>query len=147
LLAWQHNIYLSNRRALIWFTGTQGKVRRGKVILLKSRPDFEGVLCTLGGRHVALDAKVTASVLYRHDHKRLHQLRDLWEVHEAGGVAFLLISHQLERFYSVWPQPSWAYREPFSIRLDQLDGRGVEVVRAGSNRLPDWLSTIEEVYR
>jgi penicillin-binding protein-related factor A (putative recombinase) len=154
LLDWQHGIYWADRRALVWKTGLRAEVKNSRLrgssaetCLVKARPDYEGVLITRNGRHVCFDAKTCAHLLYRHDPRRLHQLQALWDVHEACGIAFLLVSLNLEREYLIWPQPGWATAQPFSIRLDQLDGRGVEIARAGGYQLPNWLSTIEEVFR
>ena len=147
LLDWYHNICQAQGRGLFWHNGTQGKIVHGQAILIRSRPDYSGILSALGGRYCAFDAKMTAYLLYRHDRKRLRQLKDLWDVHEAKGIAFLFVSLNLERHFLVWPQPSWAYGDPFSIRLDQLDGRGVEVPRSGGYQLPDYVSILEEVHR
>lgn len=144
LLQWQHNQYQASRRAFIYPNGTQGKMRGGHAILMRSRPDFEGVLTCLGGRHVAFDAKMSASLTYRHHKEQAHQLADLWQIQEAGGIAFLLISVNLDRFFIVYPRYEWAQAQIATIRLDQMTSwEGCEVQVSGNYRLPDWLSVIE----
>lgn len=144
LLEWQHNLYQSQRRAFLYRNGTQGKIRGGKAILVRSRPDFSGMLTCMGGRYVSFDAKLTASAHYYHPTERLHQLKDLWEVHQAGGISFLLISLNLERTFLIWPDYSWENAQKFSIRLDQMTSwEGCEVRTSGFNQLPDWLTTVE----
>lgn len=152
VLQWQHNVYAANRRAHVWHNGLKAEVRNGKggaqylTHLVKSRPDYEGVLTDLGGRHVAFDAKHTQEITYHHDRRRLHQLRDLWDIHEAGGIAFLLVSWNLERYWLCWPEPGWSMTKPYTVKLPEMSpDRGIEVPTGGSYKLPDWLSTLEEV--
>lgn len=147
-IEWGNNILQANGRAFIYRNGTQGKIAKGRAILVRSRPDFEGVLTTLGGRHVAFDAKLTASMRYAHPTDRLHQLEDLWRVQDAGGIGFLLVSFNMERYFIVWPADEWKDRKFASIRLDQMASwEGVEVPVAGGYSLPDWLSTLERLYQ
>jgi penicillin-binding protein-related factor A (putative recombinase) len=154
LLKWTHNTYRANSLAWVWQNGTKGIVRRGQVILQQSLPDFGGVITSLNGRYVSFDAKLmsagrskTGALRYSHPSDRLHQLRDLWDVQKAGGIAFLLISVDLERFFMVWPQASWGDEHPFSVRLDALeDEQGIEFERNGFYKLPDWLSVIQHKY-
>lgn len=145
-LNWQHNLYASQGRALIYHNGTQGKVRGGKTILAKSRPDYAGILTSLGGRYCSFDAKMSATMTYHHDRRRAHQLVDLWDVHAAGGIAFLLVSLQMERFFLLWPQAFWQRGEFSSVKLNEIrvTGLGVEVPLAGGYSLPDWLQVIEQ---
>lgn len=144
LIKWQNNIYANNERALIWHNGTQGKVRGGRAILVKSRPDFEGVLTCGGGRHLAFDAKLISKPVYRHSADRRHQLINLYDVQQARGVAFLLISVNMDRFCVVWPMESWKDGICPSIHLDRLEAwEGIEAPRAGSYNLPDYLTELE----
>lgn len=145
-LQWQHNQYAANHRALIYHNGTQGKVRGGKTILAKSRPDYSGILTSMGGRYCSFDAKMVATMTYRHDARRPHQLSDLYQVHAAGGIAFLLVSVNLERFYILWPQSEWQFGKRVAVKLGDVcgAGTGVEVPLAGGYSLPDWLQVIEQ---
>ena len=150
LLIWQHSIYQGNRKATIWNNGLKAEVkssrRRGdditghnNIVLVKSRPDFEGVLTCMQGRHVAFDAKVVSTMRYRHENRRMHQLADLYDVHIAGGIAFLLVAVNLEDFFIVWPHSVWG-RAKFSVDL----GLCQRVPINGNYRLPDWLSIVQE---
>jgi len=146
LLEWKHNAYRANNQAVVWFNGTKASVRGGRVIMEQSRPDFEGVL--RGGRHVAFDAKHVMVPEYRHDRRRAHQLRDLWEVHEAGGVAFLLVSVRLDDFYLLWPAYEWRDDKPYHVHLDALASwEGARVPVAGGYGLPDWLEIVRKERR
>lgn len=146
-LNWQHNIDNANQRALIWHNGTQGIVRKGKAILVRSQPDYTGVLTCLGGRLVSFDAKLIKTPYYHHPLDRLHQLKALYEVQQAGGIAFLLVSVEMERFFLLWPTLAWRDEFPYSLRVDRMEsGQGIEIERGGSNRLPDWLSAIHQIY-
>ena len=141
----QHNIYNANRLALVWHNGTSGMIRRGKAILVRSQPDYSGILTCMGGRHISFDAKLTATPRYHHPTDRLHQLSALWEVQEAGGISFLLISIELERFFLIWPDLSWRDQRPFSLNLDTLEDRpdrGIEFYRDGGYGLANWLKVV-----
>lgn len=145
VLQWQHNTYRANNLAVVWHNGTKSEVRGGKVIMLQSRPDFEGCLTCQSGRHVAFDSKHVTVPEYRHDSRRRHQLRDLWEVHEAGGIAFLLVSVRLESYYLLWPTYEWRDEQPYHVKLDQLAAwEGEAVPIAGGYQLPDWLAVVTQ---
>jgi penicillin-binding protein-related factor A (putative recombinase) len=155
--------YAANRRALIHKTNLAAKIhvnrRDGstKAVAMKSRPDFEGMVTTLGGRFISFDAKMTASLTYRHSNERLHQLVDLWDVEEYGGIAFLLVFAEILhrdamrqpdlRCFLLWPQLSWRDARPYSIRLDKLGEKdGIEIPVGSGYGLPDWLSAVERIY-
>lgn len=147
LLNWKHNQYAANNLAYVWHAGTQGKIVKGKPILIKSQPDYAAILSCLNGRFCAFDAKHCAKALYSHPTDRLHQLSSLWAVQEAGGIAFLFVSWNLERHFLLWPQVSWRDERPYSVRLDRLERHhGVEVWTGGSFDLPDWLGVIKALY-
>ncbi len=147
LLNWQHNIYRNAARALVWHNGTRGEIHGGRAVLVKSRPDYDGILTSMAGRHVSFDAKVTASWTYHHDRKRLHQLVDLFDVGRAGGLAFLLVSLDLERFFLVWSDSSWVDPKNYHVDLRRIaigENRiGIEVPVGVEYKLPDWLTALE----
>src|SRR5688572_5576772 len=98
-LRWQHHQYAANNRALVWQNGVKSIVRRGTVVQLPSLPDFGGILTTIGGKYCSFDSKLIAAgkgsnngkstaITYRHPSDRMHQLSTLWNVQEAGGIAF-----------------------------------------------------------
>lgn len=159
LLQWRHNIYRANNLATVWYNGTKAAIKskrnratgevETRVVPQKSRPDFEGVLTCLQGRHVAFDSKLISGTTYRHSTSTRHQLVDLWDVHAAGGIAFLLVSIQMDRFFLLWPQAYWQRGEFHSVRLNdvRVSGLGVEVPLAGGYGLPSWLDVVEEVAR
>lgn len=156
MLDWQHNIYAANNRALVYRNGLRAEMRSAhgkrrsdpsgpRAVLVKARPDYEGILTSLGGKHVAFDAKLTAKTTYYHPADRMHQLRDLWEVQSAGGCAFLLVSINLAAFYLLWPQQEWSFGKFVPVKLKELRGAGIglPVELNGSYSLPDWLSVVE----
>jgi penicillin-binding protein-related factor A (putative recombinase) len=154
-IQWTHNIYAANGRGFFWQHGVKSVIRRGQVIQLRSMPDFGGVITSLGGKFVCFDAKMvsaskigkTGSIRYQHPADRLHQLKTLWEVQEAGGIGFLLVSIELQRFFLLWPQISWRDERPYSIRLDGIQSRdGIEFDRSGGYGLPSWLDEVEKLY-
>jgi penicillin-binding protein-related factor A (putative recombinase) len=150
MVEWQHSIYRATNRALMYHNGTRAaikKTRGGEIraVPQKSRPDYSGVLTALGGRYCSFDAKLTAKATYYHPTDRLHQLVDLWDVHAAGGVAFLLVSINLAEFFVLWPQSEWQWGKFVPVKLRELRGAGIglPVEIGGSNQLPDWLSVVE----
>lgn len=171
-LRWLHNILAANRLALVWKNELSAKIRRSgkgadrstRAVPIKSRPDFEGMIIQardgrtgrdLHGVHVAMDAKTTADRTYRHPADRLHQLEDLWQVQEAGGIAFLLVcwdgpDTQDRRYFLIFPTPDWenathSARHWRSIRLDTMTpDEGCEVACENFNQLPNWLLALEQ---
>ena len=161
-LAIVHGGYAGQELAYVWKnpTGSKRIRKQGQVMVIqiKSRPDFEGILICMGGRHVAFDAKLTGSTLsdgtpvYRHNKSSIHQCQELLRVQEAGGVAFLLVVWQNpednldERGYAIWPQGHWRDDKGFTVHLEA--GTGVSVVPSWDGvmfgYMPDWLAVVVE---
>jgi len=144
-----HILYRRDKRATLWHNGVQSiHGRGGAIIQVDSLPDYGGVLSSLGARAVMFDAKHTQddTLRYRHPKDRLHQLAQLWDVHQAGGVAFVLVCYKLVRAWVVWPDEVWANHGPYSIILRDGEYATWEAteVTMDENGLPDWLSTVIE---
>jgi len=143
LLAVQHQQYYNQDRVLLWHSGLRCKVvGKGQMVREDSRPDFEGALYG-SGRHIAFDAKSTTKATYSHPKSRMHQCNALWDVHQAGGLAFLLVSVNLEMGYILWPDTRWQGEKGFTVHLDTLaswEGLSFVMDRDG---LCDWLRAIE----
>lgn len=137
-----HQTYrIDGRIWAIWHEGTRCIPTRSGWKPVDSRPDYAGVLP--GGRFVCFDAKHCQEKRYRHSDKRLHQLRDLWAVHEAGGLAgILVVNLGTEMAWWLLPQPEWGDMQFTSVALEP-DGNivAVRVPRATGywDFVPDWL--------
>lgn len=152
---WQNAIYESTQIARIRHNGTQGRIHRGRAILVASQVDYAGPVVSLGGRMIAFDAKMCASLRYAHPADRLHQLRDLYELEQFGALAFLMVRYsptaitarrEEDRYFMVWPQVTWRDMRPFTIRLDEMGkSDGVEFYRTGYQGLPDYVQVLEQI--
>jgi penicillin-binding protein-related factor A (putative recombinase) len=109
-----------------------------------SSVDFTGTLA--GGRAVYFDAKHVGKLTYSHDPKRWHQLLQLWDHHELGALCFLFVSYRCDRYWLLWPQPSWAHSGRYSVRLTHITQDTPEIgmeLDVPEGELPDWLSVVE----
>lgn len=146
----QHAQYRRDRKALCWHNGVQSIHRRAEIIQVLSLPDYGFILTQHGGRGGMFDAKFTQDerLRYRHPTDRKHQLIQLWDVHQAGGIAFLLVSYRLLKHWVVWPDASWEHGGPFAITLrdgEYARWEATEIPDSDGNGLPDWISVIERV--
>ena len=138
-----HDLYRRERLALVWHEGTRAIPTQRGWKPVDSRPDYAGLLFG-SGRALAFDAKHCAARRYHHPQKREHQLRKLWDVHEAGGLAGLLVVNLADEM-AWWlpPQPEWALGEFTSTVLGEYrrtlpvgcHGRFHEFV-------PNWLGAV-----
>ena len=142
-----HDIYRRQQLALIYHQGTRAIPTAGGWKAIESRPDYAGLLYVTKFRpaiHVEFDAKHCASRRYIHPKKREHQLRKLWDVHEAGGIAGLLVVNLAEEM-AWWlpPQPEWAFGEFTSTVLGEQERTlPVGCHPQFSEFVPDWLSVV-----
>lgn len=155
LLDTLHNYYRGQGMAYISHNGLQAQ-RTGRggrhVITMKSQPDYTGVMGP-GGIFVAFDAKSSSRPYYYHAPKQAHQLRFLWNVHQMGGAAFLLVYVRAEVMdddmaWMLWPRPSWESGEGYKLSLRGRRPVGAEIAvqvppLPGSPYIPDWLSVVD----
>lgn len=148
--------------ATIWRQGTIAIPTRGGWKPINSLPDFGGVIHGKG-RAVAFDVKSTTKPTYRHSKTRAHQLEHLWKVHEAGGLAGLLIEYIGETgasmrhgyfdsvWYWLWPTKAWEYGDSMSIKLEinalpPALGLSVPFYEPVSEPYPDFLHLVIQNY-
>ena len=143
-----HEAYRRAGQADIWHQGTVCIPTRRGWQPIESRPDYSGLLIG-SGQHVEFDAKHCLERRYRHSTKRLHQLRILWNVHQKGGIAGILVAN-LEADAAWWlrPRPEWA-REEFQSTVLGLEPWSIPVPchTAFWSFVPDWLPVAVEAAR
>lgn len=140
-----HPAYARDGLALVWHEGTRAIHTRQGWKPIDSRPDYAGVLID-SGRAICFDAKHCADRHYRHSADRLHQLRAIWQVHNAGGLAgILVVNWEAERAWWLRPEPEWEYEHGFKVALEP----GIAVVKVPAHPMfehefiPDWLAAVQ----
>lgn len=143
-----HQLYRRTRFADMHHQGTICIPTQRGWTPIDSRPDYAGLTmpnCPLGrGLHIEIDAKHCLDSRYRHSKKRLHQLSILWDVHQAGGIAGILVANlRIEAAWWLVPQVEWAREEFISTPLlAEGSPEAVVVPRADYGEfVPDWLTT------
>lgn len=103
-----HSVYYARNLAFVEHNGTVAEMRGGRWVPLDSLPDYSGLITRLDGKFVSFDVKLVSKPVYNHPKKKLHQTDYLWQVSQAGGIAFLLmVVEPLDRAWALWPQSHW----------------------------------------
>jgi len=142
-----HTWYAADGTAEMWQAGTRAEHRGGRWQAMQSLPDFAGLLRG-SGRAVAFDAKSkVAGGSYTHPKDRKHQLQHLWRVHQAGGVAFILLVVGNAAGWMILPRPEWEWGEGRSVKLapSPLVVSVPAYRRAAGAYFPDWVSVCQRV--
>jgi penicillin-binding protein-related factor A (putative recombinase) len=143
---WVHRDYLQRGLAKIRHQGTIAEFHNGRWTPRESLPDYGGAL--KGGRCVSFDAKHISGFKYSHPKGRMHQCNHMLDIHEMGGLAFILVvSDDVERGWAVRPQDFWAADRGWSLHLDAAtDELAIEVPcwrDAVGLYVPDWITLLD----
>lgn len=144
-----HSSYLARGIAFVRHNGTKAEMRGGEWTPQLSLPDYEGLLTLRGGRHVAFDAKYRSRVYYYHARDSMHQCHYLYDIAEAGGIAFLLVVTNRDEGYALWPQSFWQIgnQAGWSLRLAGLTPDLGVPIPAWSDAefafIPDWSRVVD----
>lgn len=161
-LGWLHARYEANGQATVVYNGTQAEKKKrkknGKTVIewvpKKSKPDFEGCITVLGGKHVLFDSKRLSleAKAYNHPLEKLHQTDYLWRFDKAGTLAFLLIVVDTAdlagaRGWIAFPDERWRLEanKGFTIHLNEQECYQVPAwADVFPGYIPDWLKFIED---
>lgn len=119
-----HQIYHAHSIALVRHNGTSAEMHGEDWVPKESPPDYEGCITKYGARHVVFDLKYRTSLGYSHPKDKLHQTEYIWNMHEAGAVAFILLWIETEKFsggFALIPQPYWQLHHNRGWSLSKRD--------------------------